>query len=107
MLAYSRVDSTSAPSIDDVALAVLRARLPERVLLPTSAADVIAAIDFAREQQLPVGVKATGHNFGFRWPGGLMINTERMQGVTIDPIQRTARVEAGVKWMSVISAAHE
>ena len=108
MLEYTRFNSTIAPSIDDVALAVL-APLPGRVLLPgeagydaaragfslgnlptpdvvvlaASAADVAAAIDFARDQQLPVGVKATGHNFGFRWPAGLMINTERMQGMPI------------------------
>jgi FAD/FMN-containing dehydrogenase len=133
MLEYTRFDSTTAPSIDNIALAVLRAQMPGRVLLPseagydaaragfslgnlptpdvvvlvTSAAEVAAAVDFARDQQLPVGVKATGHNFGFRWPGGLMINTERMQGVTIDPFQRIARVEAGVKWMSVINAAYE
>src|SRR4051794_31549187 len=133
MLEYTRVDSSFAPSIDNIALAILRAKLPGQVLLPgedgydaaragfsignlptpdvvalaTSAADVVAAVDFARDQQLPVGVKATGHNFGFRWPGGLMINTERMQGLTIDPLRRTARVEAGVKWLSVINAAHE
>jgi len=133
MLEYTRFDSTIAPIIDDVALAVLRTRLPGRVLLPgeagydaaragfslgnlptpdvvvlaASAADVAVAVDFARDQQLPIGVKATGHNVGFPWPGGLMINTERMQGVTIDPLRRTARVEAGVKWGPVIEAAHE
>jgi FAD/FMN-containing dehydrogenase len=125
-------DYATAPSIDDVALAVLRARLPGQVLVPgdadydaaragftlaplpspdvvvlaASAADVRAAVDFARDQQLPIGIKATGHNYGFPWPGGLMINTERMQGLTIDPLRRTARVEAGVKWGPVIAAAH-
>jgi FAD/FMN-containing dehydrogenase len=132
MLEYTRIDSSIVPSIDAIALAVLRAQLPGRVLEPgqdgydaaragfmlgnlptpdvivlaTSAADVVAAVDFARDQQLPIGVKATGHNFGFRWLGGVMINTERMQGVTIDPLRRTARVEAGVKWGPVIKAAH-
>jgi FAD/FMN-containing dehydrogenase len=34
-----------------------------------------------------------------------MVNTERMQGIQIDPILRTARVETGVRWRSVIAAA--
>ncbi len=78
---------------------------PDVVVTATTAQDIIAAVNFARSQQLPVGVKATGHNFGFPYQGGLMINTERMQGVTIDPEQRTARVEAGVRWGAVVSAA--
>ncbi len=36
-----------------------------------------------------------------------MINTERMQRVSINPMQRTARVEAGVRWGAVVSAAHQ
>ena len=79
---------------------------PDVVVTATSAADVCAAVNFARTQQLPVGVKATGHNFGFPYRGGLTINTERMQGVVIDPEQQLARVEAGVRWRSVLAAAH-
>ena len=79
---------------------------PDVVVIAADATDVIAAVSFARDQQLPIGVKATGHNFGFAWPGGLMINTERMQGVRIDPIMRTAQVAAGVRWRDVIAAAH-
>ena len=75
------------------------------MVLAADTTDVIAAVHFAREQQLPIGVKATGHGFGYAWPGGLMINTERMQGVRIDPIMHTARVAAGVRWRDVIAAA--
>jgi FAD/FMN-containing dehydrogenase len=34
-----------------------------------------------------------------------MITTRRMQGVHVDPVRRTARVEAGVKWERVMEAA--
>ena len=123
---------TSAAAIDPLALDLLRAAIPGRVHMPgmagydaaragfsltsqptpdvvvmaESAADVVAAVNFARSQRLPVGVHATGHNFGFAFQGGLRINTSRMQGITIDPIARTARVQAGVIWKSVVQAAH-
>lgn len=79
---------------------------PAVVVAATRASDVVAAVNFARNQSLPIGVRATGHNFGFPYDGGLMINTEQMQGVSIDPIAQTARVEAGVRWDAVIAAAH-
>lgn len=129
------MSATSAPmtTIDCLALKALRLMLPERVLTPddpgydaaragfsiadqpapdivvvaSCADDVVAAVNFAREQQLPVSVKATGHNFGFAYRGGLMINTEQMQGVSIDPQARTARVEAGVRWGTVVAAAQK
>ena len=126
------IEPFTVTPIDRTALDALRAALPGRVLTPddagydaaragysiaelptpdvvvvaADATDVITAVGFARDQQLPIGVKATGHNFGFAWPGGLMINTERMQGVRIDPIMRTAQVAAGVRWRDVIAAAH-
>ncbi|HRC77533.1 MAG TPA: FAD-binding protein, partial [Kouleothrix sp.] len=58
---------------------------PEVVVMAESPADVVAAVKFARMQRLPVGVHATGHNFGFPFEGGLRVNTSRMQGVAIDP----------------------
>jgi len=86
------IDQMIAPTsiIDPLALDLLRAALPGRVYTPgssayeaaragygltdlpspdvvvvaASAADVVAAVNFARTQHLPVGVHATGHNFG-------------------------------------------
>lgn len=80
---------------------------PDLVIMAAHAEHVVAAVRFAREQGLPVSVKATGHNFGFAYQGGLMINTEQMQGISINPQARTARVEAGVRWGAVVSAAHK
>ena len=37
--------------------------------------------------------------------GTVLVSTTRMQGVQVDPVARAARVEAGVRWRSVIDAA--
>jgi FAD/FMN-containing dehydrogenase len=50
---------------------------------------------------------ATGHGVGTPADGGLLVNTSRMRGVSIDPVLRTARVEAGALWKDVIPKARE
>jgi FAD/FMN-containing dehydrogenase len=50
---------------------------------------------------------ATGHGVGTPADGDLLVNTSRMRGVSIDPVLRTARVEAGALWKDVIPKAHE
>ena len=71
----------------------------------TCAADVAAAVSWATAHGLRVAVQATGHGPVRNAAGSLMISTRRMQGVTIDRMRGTARVEAGVKWMKVLEAA--
>jgi FAD/FMN-containing dehydrogenase len=73
----------------------------------TCAEDVAAAVSFARSHGLPVAVQATGHGPVRNAAGSLMITTRRMQGVHVDPVRRTARVQAGVKWERVMEAAGE
>ena len=80
---------------------------PAAVVLPESADDVVAAVLFAREHGLRVAAQGTGHNPG---PLGsledtVLIKTERMRRVEIDPTGRVARVEAGVLWQEVVEAA--
>ncbi|SEG69382.1 FAD/FMN-containing dehydrogenase [Thermomonospora echinospora] len=70
-----------------------------------SAQDVAAAVAFAERHGLAVTVHSTGHGMYRPADGGLVITTRRMQGVEIDPQARTARVEAGVRWESVVQAA--
>ena len=61
------------------------------------AADVIAAVNFGRENKLPIAVRGGGHN----GPGlgsvndGLVIDLSTMKGVRVDPKNRTARVGPG------------
>ena len=80
---------------------------PAAVVFPESPQDVAAAVLFAREFDLRVAAQGTGHNAG---PLGsledaILLKTERMRGVSIDPARRTARVEAGTLWLEVVEAA--
>ncbi|MEU5911672.1 FAD-binding oxidoreductase [Micromonospora sp. NPDC047527] len=77
---------------------------PALVVGAAGAADVQAAVRFAAEHGLPVGVLATGHS-ALPSDGALLITTRRMDGVVIDAEARTARVEAGVRWQQVVDAA--
>jgi FAD/FMN-containing dehydrogenase len=78
---------------------------PALVVMAEGAADVMAAVRFARELGLGVGVMATGHGVGAPADGGVLVNTSRMRGVRVDPVARTARVEAGALWKDVIPEA--
>ncbi len=82
---------------------------PAAVALPESAKDVVAVVELARDFGLRVAPQGTGHN---ATPlGGLadtvLVKTERMRRVEIDPEQRLARVEAGVLSLEVVEAAAE
>ncbi|MBA2534031.1 MAG: FAD-binding oxidoreductase, partial [Rubrobacter sp.] len=79
---------------------------PALVVVAESAADVVAAVRFARDEGLGVGIMATGHGVGMPSDGGLLVNTSRMRGVRVDPVARTAQVQAGALWKDVIPAAH-
>src|SRR3954453_13428574 len=82
---------------------------PAAVARPESAEDVAAVVRWARSQGLRVAPQGTGHNAAAM--GSLahtvLVKTERMRGVTIDPVARSARVEAGVVWAEVAEAAAE
>jgi FAD/FMN-containing dehydrogenase len=78
---------------------------PEVVVGATDAEEVRAAVSYAAEHRLPVGVQATGHGLPGTAEGGMLITTRRMDGVRIDPVARTAHIEAGVRWGQVVEAA--
>ena len=78
---------------------------PAVVVAATSAGDVAAAVRYAQDEGLSVAVQATGHGASAPADGTVFVSTKRMQGVKIDPVARVARVEAGVRWRSVIDAA--
>jgi FAD/FMN-containing dehydrogenase len=66
----------------------------------TGVADVIHAVNFARNNDLLVSVRGGGHNVSGNavCEGGLMIDLSPMKSVRVDPEGKTARAEAGVTW---------
>ncbi len=75
-------------------------RHPLALARPTSAADVITAVRFARESGLPLSVRGGSHSvpgFGTN-DGGLVIDLSGMRSVRVDPRARTVRAEGGATW---------
>ncbi len=71
-------------------------------------ADVIAAVNFGRDNKLPIAIRGGGHN----GPGlgsvddGLVIDLSTMKGVRVDPKQKTVRVGPGCTSGDVDHATH-
>ncbi len=63
-----------------------------------SVADVIASVNFARENKLLIAVRGGGHNVAGTAiaEGGLVIDLSPMKGIRVDLSTRTARAEGGV-----------
>jgi hypothetical protein len=82
---------------------------PEAVALAANAGDVAAVVRYAAENGLRVAAQGTGHgaaplpDLG----GTILLKTERMRGIEIDPEARSARVEAGVLSLELAEAAGE
>ncbi|HEX6247630.1 MAG TPA: FAD-binding oxidoreductase [Nocardioidaceae bacterium] len=77
---------------------------PAVVVGATSAEDVAAAVAWAAERRLTVAVQSTGHGPVRSADGAVLVTTSRMQGVTVDPVRRTATAAAGVRWAEVVAA---
>ena len=81
---------------------------PALITRCTDAADVISAVNFARDNQLTVAVRGGGHNgpgFG-TCDDGLVIDLSPMRGIRVDPSNKTVRVEGGCVWGDVDHATH-
>ena len=75
-------------------------RRPAAVVRAANAGDVMAAVDFARENGLDLAVRGGGHSVpGFgTCDGGVVIDLSGMRGVRVDPATSTARAEGGATW---------
>ncbi|WP_255171030.1 FAD-binding oxidoreductase [Natrononativus amylolyticus] len=72
-------------------------RHPAIIARCTGVADVVAAVEFAREQGLPVATRGGGHNVAGTavCDGGVVVDLAEMNGVRVDRESRTVRAEAG------------
>jgi FAD/FMN-containing dehydrogenase len=75
-------------------------RRPALIVQCTGAADVVDAVNFAREQNLLLSIKGGGHNVAGNAvnDGGLVIDLSQMRGVHVDPSTRTVRTQGGALW---------
>ncbi|WIG95962.1 FAD-binding oxidoreductase [Myxococcus sp. SDU36] len=71
-------------------------------------ADVLAAVEFAREQGLMLAVRGGGHNGAGlgTCDGGLVVDLSLMRGVRVAPESGTVRVAGGSVWGEVDHATH-
>ena len=70
--------------------------------------DVIAAVNFGVAEDLPIAVRAGGHNAGGLGvcDGGVVIDLKRMHRIAIDPDRRVARIDAGCLLRDVDAATN-
>ena len=75
-------------------------RRPTLILRPHGAADVIDAVNFAREADLPLAVRCGGHAVAGTSivDGGVLIDLSALKGVHVDPQRGTAMAQGGALW---------
>lgn len=81
---------------------------PKLIVRCADVADVIAAVKYAREENLLLAVRGGGHSgagLGM-CDGGIVIDLSTLKGIRVDPTSRTVRVEPGCTQGEVDRATH-
>ena len=75
-------------------------RRPGLICRPVGVADVLNAVNFARDHHLLVSVRGGAHSFPGTCVcnGGLVIDLSLMKGIRVDPVRRVVRAEGGLTW---------
>ncbi len=83
-------------------------RHPAMIVRCQSTADVVAGVNFARDNDMLLAVRGGAHNVAgsATCDGGMVIDLSNMKGVTVDAATRTARAEAGCTWADFDKATH-
>jgi FAD/FMN-containing dehydrogenase len=83
-----------------------RPRLVARCAAPD---DVVAALAFARDHELPVAVRAGGHSVTgvSLCDDGLVLDMRGMRDIDVDPVRRMVRAGAGLTWGELDRATQE
>ena len=78
-------------------------RRPAVIVMCAGVADVVAAVNFAREHDLSVAVRGGGHNVSGTAvaDGAIVIDLSLMRGVRVDPARRTVWAQGGCTWGDV------
>ncbi len=81
-------------------------RQPAIIIRCGDTSDVVAAVKLAHSQNLPIAIRAGGHNVAGHavCEGGVMIDLTQMRGVEVDPKARVAKVQGGALWRDVDGA---
>src|SRR5262245_55168124 len=76
-------------------------RRPAVIVRCIGASDVAVAFHFARDHELEVAVRGSGHNPAGHCvsDGGLVIDLSRMRTVEVDEEARIARSQGGATWL--------
>ena len=84
-------------------------RRPRVIVRPTDADDVVTAVQFAAQNDLPIAVRGGSHSVpGFgTGDDAVVIDMSSMQRVEVDPAKETARAEGGATWGVFNNATHE
>jgi len=83
-------------------------RRPRVIVQCVNAADVIHAVRFAGEHDLPLAVRGGSHNGAGLGvcDDGLVVDLRHLRGVRVDPARRRVRVGGGCTWGDVDHATH-
>ena len=81
---------------------------PSLIVRCVDVADVIAAVDYGRTNNLLIAVRGGGHNGAGlgSCDDGLVVDLSQMRGIHVDAAERTVRVEGGALWGDVDHATH-
>jgi len=73
-------------------------RRPAVIVRPAGTEDVVAAVRFAREQDLALSIRGGGHSVSGNavCDAGVMLDMSSMKGIQVDKASRTATAEAGL-----------
>lgn len=75
-------------------------RRPAMILRPTGAADVVDAVNYARDSGLPLTVRCGGHAVSGTSAneGGILLDLSSLKGVDVSPERGTALAQGGELW---------
>jgi len=81
---------------------------PALIVRCVDVADVMAAVEYGRENKMLTAIRGGGHNGAGlgTCENGLVIDLSRMKGVRVDPVGHTVQVAGGCVWGDVDHATH-